>query len=183
MTRSKQQSPAHLIDGELYPQTRTAMLSRESRAKARSARLAGRLSPAEAMAGSRRFRAAIKVRTSPFEWPTQRKKPRRYRPGTVALREIRRYQQSTDLIIARVAFARLVREVTDDVGSYWTAITSSGTGRLRWTAAALAAAQEAAETYVVGLLADANLCAIHAKRVTILPKDIQLARRVRKERA
>ncbi|GBF89026.1 histone [Raphidocelis subcapitata] len=71
------------------------------------------------------------------------KKPHRYRPGTVALREIRKYQKSTELL----------------------------------------ALQEAAEAYLVGLFEDTNLCAIHAKRVTIMPKDIQLARRIRGERA
>ncbi|WVZ07730.1 hypothetical protein V8G54_021076 [Vigna mungo] len=77
------------------------------------------------------------------------KKPHRFRPGTVALREIRKYQKSTELLIRN----------------------------------AVSALQEAAEAYLVGLFEDTNLCAIHAKRVTIMPKDIQLARRIRGERA
>jgi histone H3 len=69
------------------------------------------------------------------------KKPHRYRPGTVALREIRKYQKSTEFLI-----------------------------------------RKASEAYLVGLFEDTNLCAIHAKRVTIMPKDIQLTRRIRRER-
>ena len=98
------------------------------------------------------------------------KKPRRWRPGTVALREIRKYQKSTELLIKRAPFARLVREITRDFKS-----------DMRWTSSALSAIQEASEHYLVGLFEDTNLCAIHAKRVTIKPKDIQLARRIRGE--
>ncbi len=54
---------------------------------------------------------------------------------------------------------------------------------LRFQGAAILALQEAAEAYLVGLFEDSNLCAIHAKRVTIMPRDIQLARRIRGERA
>lgn len=101
------------------------------------------------------------------------KKPHKYRAGTVALREIRRYQKSTELLIARGPFQRLVRELTQDESKEVT----------RWTTTAMMAIQEAAEAYAVSLYEDANLCAIHAKRVTIMPKDIQLARRLRGERA
>ena len=100
------------------------------------------------------------------------KKPRRYHPGTVALREIRRYQKSTELLIRKLPFAGLVREVTQDFKT-----------DLRFQQEAIAALQEAAEAYLVGLFEDMNLCAIHAKRVTIMPKDIQLARCIRGERA
>ncbi|CAH6807902.1 AC119603.1 [Phodopus roborovskii] len=88
------------------------------------------------------------------------KKPHRYRPGTVALREIRRYQKSTELLIRKLPFQHL-----------------------RFQSSAVMALQEASEAYLVGLFEDTNLCAIHAKRVTIMPKDIQLARRIRGERA
>merc|ERR1712232_1091079 len=88
------------------------------------------------------------------------KKPHRYRPGTVALREIRKYQKSTDLLIRKLPFQRLVREIAQDYKS-----------DLRF------------QSYLVGLFEDTNLCAIHAKRVTIMTKDIQLARRIRGERA
>ncbi|KAI0127507.1 histone-fold-containing protein [Xylariales sp. AK1849] len=96
---------------------------------------------------------------------------RRYRPGTKALREIRRLQSSTDLLILKLPFSRLVREVAlqyrpRDEG-------------MRWQSQAIQAVQEAAEAFLIHLFEDANLCAIHAKRVTIMQKDIQLARRIR----
>ena len=100
-------------------------------------------------------------------WPL-----RRYRPGTVALREIRKYQKSTELLIRKLPFQRLVREIAQDFKT-----------DLRFQSSAVLALQEAAEAYLVGLFEDTNLCAIHAKRVTIMPKDIQLARRIRGERA
>ncbi|ORZ41063.1 histone H3 h3_3 [Catenaria anguillulae PL171] len=100
------------------------------------------------------------------------KKPHRYRPGTVALREIRRYQKSTELLIRKLPFQRLVREIAQDFKT-----------DLRFQSSAVGALQEAAEAYLVGLFEDTNLAAIHAKRVTIQPKDIQLARRLRGERS
>jgi histone H3 len=100
------------------------------------------------------------------------KKPHRFRPGTVALREIRRYQKSTELLIRRLPFQRLVREIAQDFKT-----------DLRFQASSIMALQEATESYLVGLFEDTNLCAIHAKRVTIMPKDIQLSRRIRGERA
>lgn len=104
------------------------------------------------------------------------RKPMRYRPGTVALREIRRYQKSTDLMIRKKPFERLVREVTFDL------YPPSHHG-WRFQASAVLALQTASEDYLTGLFEDANLCAIHAKRVTILPCDIQLSRRIRGERS
>ncbi|POW16268.1 hypothetical protein PSTT_01417 [Puccinia striiformis] len=100
------------------------------------------------------------------------KKPHRYRPGTVALREIRRYQKSTELLIRKLPFQRLVREIAQDFKT-----------DLRFQSSAVMALQESAEAYLVGLFEDTNLAAIHAKRVTIQPKDIQLARRLRGERS
>ncbi|XP_060942098.1 histone H3.3A-like [Limanda limanda] len=100
------------------------------------------------------------------------KKPHRYRPGTVALREIRRYQKSTELLIRKLPFQRLVREIAQDFKT-----------DLRFQSAAIGALQEASEAYLVGLFEDTNLCAIHAKRITVMPKDIQLARRIRGERS
>ena len=99
------------------------------------------------------------------------KKPHRYRPGTVAIREIRKYQKSTELLIRKLPFQRLCRE-----------IAQSCKADVRFESAAIYALQEAAEGYIVGLFEDANLCAIHRKRVTIMPQDIQLARRIRGER-
>lgn len=131
-------------------------------------------------------------------------KKKRFRPGTRALMEIRRcghtslplyhcghlpvslvikhchpylfatnsrrYQKSTDLLMRKLPFARVVKEVAQDLYSR---------GPLRWQATAIMALQEAAEAFMVHLFEDANLCAIHAKRVTIQKKDIQLARRIR----
>lgn len=99
------------------------------------------------------------------------KKPHRYRPGTVALREIRRYQKSTDLLLRKLPFSRLVRDIAQNFRC-----------DMRFQGTAILALQEAAEAYLVGLFEDTNLCAIHAKRVTIQPKDMQLARRIRGER-
>ena len=95
---------------------------------------------------------------------TKKRKRQRYRPGTVALREIRRFQKSTELLIRRMPFQRLVREIAQTYSPY-----------LRFQSGAILALQEAAEAYLVGLLEDSNLCAIHAKRVTIMPRDMQLA--------
>ncbi len=100
------------------------------------------------------------------------KRPHRYRPGTVALREIRRYQKTTELLMRKAPFARLVREISQDFKA-----------DLRYQSHALCALQEASEAYLVNLFEDTNLCAIHAKRVTIFPKDMQLARRIRGERS
>ena len=105
--------------------------------------------------------------------PTEgKKKPCRYRPGTITLREIHRYQKSTELLIRRLPFQRLVREIAQDYKA-----------RLNFASGAILALQEAAEAYLVGLFEDTNLCAIHAKRITIMPKDIQLARRIHGERS
>ena len=97
------------------------------------------------------------------------KKPHRYRPGTVALREIRKYQKSTELLINKLPFHRLVRDITNNCAPE----------PFRWASSGLEALQVATEDYLVHLLEDCNLCAIHAKRVTIKPKDMQLARRIR----
>ncbi|KAH0839874.1 histone-fold-containing protein [Lanmaoa asiatica] len=110
------------------------------------------------------------------EQPAQRKK-RRYRPGTLALREIRKYQRSTDLLLRRLPFSRVVREIALDMMTD-TNYQMNETG-LRWQSSAIMALQEATEAFLVHLFEDANLCAIHAKRVTIMQRDIQLARRIR----
>ena len=100
------------------------------------------------------------------------KRPHRYRPGTIALREIRKYQKGTDLLSRKLPFQRLVRQIAQDFKT-----------DLRFQSTAILALQEASEAYLVGLFEDTNLCAIHAKRVTIMPKDMRLARRIRGERA
>ena len=96
------------------------------------------------------------------------KKPHRYRPGTVALRQIRKFQKSTELLCRKLCVARLVREITQNFRM-----------DLRFQASALLAIQEAMEAWLVCLMEDMNLCAIHAKRVTIQPRDLKLVRRIR----
>ena len=92
----------------------------------------------------------------------------------MALQEIRRYQKSTELLIRKLPFQRLVREIAKDFGG----------GDWRFTAEAIKAKnQEAAEAYLVGIFEDTNLCTIHAKKVMIQPKDIQLAQRLRGEKS
>ena len=89
----------------------------------------------------------------------EQKKPHRYMPGAITLREIHKYQKSMELLIRRLPFQRLVREIVQDFK-----------GRLNFASGAILALQEAAEAYLVGLFEDTNLCAIHAKRITIMPK-------------
>jgi len=109
--------------------------------------------------------------TTPSGGGKKRQKPHRYRPGTVALREIRKYQKSTELLLRKGPFNRLVREIlTSDLGK-----------QLRWQQNAIIALQEAAEAYMVRLFEDSQLEAVHGKRITINPKDMQLARRIRGE--
>lgn len=99
------------------------------------------------------------------------KKPRRFRPGSVAVRQIKKYQRTTELLIRRLPFQRLVRDVAHSL-----------TGSIRFQASAVVALQESVEAYMVQLFEDINLCASHAKRVTIMSKDLHLARRIRGDR-
>ena len=124
-------------------------------------------------------KAAKAAKKSGMKAPKAAKRLHRFRPGTVALKEIRRYQKSTELLIRKLPFQRLVREISGD----HKVITSPLCGKVRFQSLAIAALQEASEAYLVRLFEDTNLCAIHAKRVTIMPKDIQLARRIHRERA
>ena len=98
------------------------------------------------------------------------KKPHRYRPGTVALREIRKFQKNTELLISKSPFQRLVREI---------ATTGENKDKdLRFQSTAMLALQEASEAYMVGMFEDTNLAALHAKCVTIMPRNLLLARRL-----
>lgn len=96
------------------------------------------------------------------------KRATRYRPGTVALREIRKYQKGTDLLCRKLPFQRLVRDIAQSI-----------VPGLRFQSTAILALQEASEAHLVTTLMDANLCAIHARRVTVTPRDLALARRIR----
>jgi histone H3 len=118
----------------------------------------------------KRSKAKLTLPTNPDAAPIKRK--HRFRPGTVAMREIRKYQRSTELLIRKMPFQRLVREVA-----------AGFKADMRFQKSAIAALQEASEAYLVGLFEDTNLLAIHAKRITIGPRDMQLARRIRGERA
>ena len=115
--------------------------------------------------GKRRSTFAKKQPRSQACQPSAQHQPHRYQPGTVTLREIWKYQKSTDLLILKLPFQCLVREILHRFNI-----------EFRVTPAMVMALQEAAEAYLVQLLEDLNLCAIHAKCVTIQPKDIQLAR-------
>ena len=133
-----------------------------------------KLSPKSVMNLRNQTRKAVKAGTK-GQQPTGAqgglKRPMRYKPGTVALREIRRYQKTTELLIRKLPFSRLVREVTQDFKT-----------DLRFQRSAIGALQEASENFLIALLEDTNLCAIHAKRVTIFPKDMQLARKLRNDK-
>merc|ERR1719447_668085 len=98
-------------------------------------------------------------------------KKRKARPGTKALREIRKYQQSTDLLLLKLPFSRVVKEIANKFKP-----------DMRFQASALQALQVATEAHMVSLFEDSNLCAIHAKRVTVMSRDMQLARRIRGRR-
>ncbi|KAG0648254.1 histone H3 centromeric hH3v [Hyphodiscus hymeniophilus] len=137
--------------------------------KATAKKAAGK-SPARGGIAKKKSRVSSGSAIEPGD-PVPGRKKRRYRPGTLALKEIRRYQNSTDLLLLKLPFSRLVREI---------AMTLRPAGEdMRWQSQAIQALQEAAEAFLVHLFEDTNLCAIHAKRVTIMQKDIQLARRIR----
>ena len=122
-------------------------------------------------AGSKAKQAEAKKKTAPAEGGVKPDRARRFRPGTVALREIKRYQKTTNLVLLRAPFQRLVRSIAQGIDPDF-----------RFQSQALLALQEAAEMYCVHLFEDSNLCAIHANRVTVFKKDMDLARRIRGER-
>ena len=107
-------------------------------------------------------------KTAPAEGGIKEAKKHRFRPGTVALREIKRYQKSTALLLPRAPFQRLVRNICSNIDN-----------DLRFQAQGLLALQEAAEAYMTGIFEDSNLCCLHAKRMTVMKKDMDLARRIR----
>ncbi|KAJ7281573.1 histone-fold-containing protein [Mycena rebaudengoi] len=107
--------------------------------------------------GQKAFKTPRSGRKDAHQYPHMVNKPHRFRPGTVALREIRQYQKTTETLIRKLPFQRLVREIAQE----------------------FKALQEAAESYIVKLFEDTQACAIHAKRVTIMSRDMMLARRLR----
>ena len=96
----------------------------------------------------------------------------------VALREIRHYQRSTENLIKKTPFQKLIREISQEYR-----ICPDGPGtpsvQVHFQSTAIAALQEAAENFIVGLFEDVNLLAVHARRVTVMPRDIRLALRIR----
>ena len=95
------------------------------------------------------------------------RQPRRRKPGTVGLMEIWHYQKSTHLLIPLLAFSRLIWEITQERRN-----------DLRFQSAAIQALQEGSKAYLKGLLEDSQMCTTHAKWVTVMAKDMQLARRL-----
>ena len=106
------------------------------------------------------------------------KPPHRYRPGTVALREIRRFQKSTDLLILKKPFGNLTREITQDIEKEALA-RGFPAKAYRWQGTAILASQEASEARMIDTLHDGQLAAFHAKRVTVKPEDIRLAAKLK----
>jgi histone H3 len=101
----------------------------------------------------------------------QQKKKHRWRSGTVALREIRRYQKSTDLLLPKLPVQRLIREIAQDCKN-----------DLRFTRDALEAAHTAVEQYITEVFDRTQIACIHAKRVTITDKDMKVAQLLAGER-
>ena len=169
MARTKQRIPTRR---DLSSTTITARTTRRAILHAEEAGVADGGGAPRKPVPSRRSRGGLAIGKEMGEEQEEavaKKMRRKYRPGTVALREIRRYQRTTEMLIPKAPFARLAREILENV--------SDGSYRLA-TQAALAL-QQACEAMLVILFEDANLCAIHSKRVTIMPKDIELARRIR----
>jgi histone H3 len=137
-----------------------------------SAKAMGSKGKQQVATGSKASKASsAKKKTAAAEGGIKKERKFRFRPGTVAIREIKRYQKSTTFLLARAPFQRFIRAICEGIDA-----------QLRFQAQALLALQEAAESYLTGLFEDANLCAIHASRVTVMKKDLELARRIRGER-
>lgn len=114
---------------------------------------------------------SILRRKTCITFESQERKKRKRKPGTVAIKQIKYYQQTTDLLIRLLPFARLVKEIADTI--------SVDGSKYKWKASAIQALQYAVEAYLVALMEDTNKAAIHAKRVTIRPEDLHLVRDIR----
>ena len=156
----KQKATAEKID-------KTKALSKPAKVQQKPSKLASASKLASQAAKNKSLK--LNKKTAPADGGVKEaRKKNRFRPGTVALREIKRYQKQTSNLLPRAPFHRLVRQICRDID-----------GELRFQSQALVALQEAAEAYLTGVFEDANLCAIHAKRVTLMKKDMELARRIR----
>jgi len=149
---------------KIAPMTKAKMTARKSTGGKAPRKLLATKAPRKSLGGK-----APKSQRSPGTPRTPGK--RRYRPGTRALMEIRRYQRNTDLLIPKMPFSRVIREIAQSLR-----VTTKD---LRFQSSAIMCLQEAAEAFLVTLFEDSVLCAIHAKRVTLMPKDMDLARRIR----
>lgn len=148
---------------KIVPMTKAKMTARKSTGGKAPRKLLATKAPRKSIGGK-----APKSQRTPGTPRTPGK--RRYRPGTRALMEIRRYQRNTDLLIPKMPFSRVIREIAQSL---------CATKDLRFQSTAIMCLQEAAEAFLVTLFEDSVLCAIHAKRVTLMPKDMDLARRIR----
>ena len=119
---------------------------------------------------STKSKAAFAKKTAPAAGGMKEKRKMKFKPGTVALREIKKYQKSTDMLLPHAPFHRLVRSICSNIDS-----------DLRFQSQALLALQESSEAYLTSVFEDANLCSLHANRVTVMKKDMDLARRIRGE--
>ena len=115
-----------------------------------------------------RYHLATKAARSAGQKAIAMRKPHRWRPVTVAAREIRKFQKTTYLLIKKAPFQRLVREIA----------LKFGKRDLRMQSTAVLALQEAVEYFMVDVFSDTNLCALHGKRVTVMVKDLVLACRI-----
>jgi histone H3/H4 len=152
-----------------------AQRAQEKKIKAKASREASKAASAPAPAatkGTKKSKVAAATKSKKATAASAERKPHRFRPGTRARLHVRQYQKSDKLIIPTIAFGRLVREIAQDYKT-----------DLRFSHGALNGLHIWAEWYLVSLFHDANLAAGHAKRKTIMPKDIQFARRLRQERA
>jgi len=120
---------------------------------------------------SKKKRPALSLRqpNDPNKESIDEKKKKSYRKREGWLKEIKHYQRSTDLLLRKLPFVRLVKEISNSVSRE----------EFRWTVDAITALQEASEAYLVGLIEDGQICSLHAKRVTLMQKDLQLAQRIR----
>ncbi|GFR40755.1 hypothetical protein Agub_g1367 [Astrephomene gubernaculifera] len=177
MARTKQTARKHM--GGVGQQKRSSVLQKHAKSpetKIKKENIETRaVKGVKAVKGLKGVKKPVPARKNPIHVVERPK--RRFRKGTVALREIKKYQKTVDLLIRRAPFQRLVREIAQKGG------VNGELKDVRFRADALEALQEAAEAHMVGMMEDANLCAIHAKRVTIMPKDMQLAQRIRREEA
>ena len=123
-------------------------------------------------------RTKTSLNTGPVKKPRHhppkggRRKPRRFRPGTVALREIVRYQKSTELLIRKIPFQRLLREISQEV------CLEKGIPNVKYQSTAILALQEASEAFLVRMFDQVNDIAICGKLVTIQHKHVQLWKRL-----